>query len=68
MLVVVPNKLRDKINAKLDAAFAECPEAEFEREGLYSQLLAYFDEHGVVPEFSLVKTGGGDPCTADAQS
>ena len=55
MLVIVPNSLRDAINEKLDAAIAEVPDAEKDREVLYSQLLAYFNENGVVPNFSLVK-------------
>ena len=55
MLVIVPDSLRDAINVKLDAAIAEVPDAEKDREVLYGQLLGYFDEHGVVPDFSLVK-------------
>lgn len=52
-LVIVPNVLRDAIFAKLDAAIAACPEAAAERETLYEQLLAYYDEHGVIPEFTV---------------
>ena len=55
MLVVVPDSLRNAINEKLDAAIAQCPDAEKDREVLYSQLLAYFNEHGVVPDFTLAK-------------
>lgn len=51
--VIVPNALADEINRKLDAAIAEVPGAAKDREALYSSLLAYFDEHGVVPDFSL---------------
>ena len=51
--VIVPNDLRDRIYAKLDAEIAKCPEATPDRDVLYCQLLAYFDEHGVIPEFSL---------------
>jgi len=58
-LVIVPNSLRDAINAKLDAAIMACPEdwafSEGERENLYNLLLRYFDEHGVVPDFTLQK-------------
>lgn len=54
-LVVVPNSLADAINAKLDLAIAACPEAAKDREVLYGQLLEYFDEHGVIPDFSLQK-------------
>ena len=58
-IMVVPNILRDKINEALDCALADCPGAECERENLYSQLLSYFDEHGVIPDFSIVRPEGG---------
>jgi len=51
--VIVPNSLRDAIYARIDAALAEFPDAASDREIFYSQLLAYFDEHGVIPEFEL---------------
>ena len=54
-IVIVPNDLRDAINGKLDAALAECPDAEKDRVVFYRQLLCYFDEYGVVPDFSLEK-------------
>jgi hypothetical protein len=54
-MVIVPDALAAAINVKLDAAIAACPDAEKDRDALYGQLLAYFDEHGTVPEFSLVK-------------
>jgi hypothetical protein len=53
MLVIVPDSLRHAIDAKLDAAIAACPGAEKDRDALYSQLLAYFNEHGVVPDFTI---------------
>ena len=53
--VVVPNSLRDAINAKLDEALKDVPEATLDREVLYAQLFDYFDKYGVVPEFSLEK-------------
>ena len=54
MLVIVPDELADVINAKLDTAIAKVPEAKEDRETLYQQLLEYFNEHGVVPDFELV--------------
>jgi len=54
-MVIVPNELRDAINAKLDAAITACPDAANDRDALYNQLLAYFDEHGEVPDFDLAK-------------
>jgi hypothetical protein len=58
MIVIVPNVLRDAINAKLDAALAELPEedravAEKDREFLYGQLLDAFDQYGTIPDFTL---------------
>ena len=53
-LVIVPNALRDEINAKLDAALAEFPECkQQDRDQLFAELLAYYDDHGVIPDFSL---------------
>ena len=54
-IVIVPNDLRDAINAHLDAAIAKAPEAEIDREYFYSVLLNFFDENGYLPEFSLEK-------------
>lgn len=55
MFYVIPNSLRDAINAKLDEQFALVPDAAKDREVLYGQLLDYFAEHGVIPDFSLEK-------------
>lgn len=55
MLVIVPNYVRDAINKALDRAIAECPDAAYERGVLFDQLLAYFDEHGAVPKFTLAR-------------
>ena len=53
-LVIVPESLRAAIDEKLDAALAGFPEHSAEdREVLYGQLLNYFDEHGVVPDFHI---------------
>jgi hypothetical protein len=55
MIVIVPESLRVAIDAKLDAALAECPGAAPDRPVLFEQLLAHFNEHGEVPEFTLEK-------------
>lgn len=55
MLVIVPNYIRDAINAKIDAALVDCPQAAPDRDMFYDQLLEYFHENGVIPEFSLQK-------------
>jgi hypothetical protein len=55
MTVVVPDSLHDVLNAKLDAAFADAPaDAVADRAALYEQLLAYFDEFGFIPDFTIV--------------
>ncbi len=55
MLVIVPNVLRDAINKKLDEALKACPEAEVDRGIFYDRLLSHFNEHGVLPDFTLEK-------------
>lgn len=57
--VIVTNALRDDIHRRIDAALAGRPCSADERESIYQQLLAYFDEHGVLPDFSL--TPPSDP-------
>ena len=60
MFYVVPNELRDAINANIDAALVDCPDAAADREIFYAQLLEYFNEHGVVPTFTLQKKVNAD--------
>ena len=52
-IVVVPNYILDEISKKLDAAIVEHPDAEKDRAALHSQLIAFVDEHGYVPDFTL---------------
>jgi len=54
-IVIVPDGLYDAIQKKLDAAIAERPDAERDRDHLYHRLLDYYYEHGAIPDFSLVK-------------
>lgn len=54
-MLIVPNTLTDAINAKLDRALKECPEAEKDREELFRQILSHFNEHGVIPDFVIGK-------------
>lgn len=56
--VIVPNYIANAINRKLDEQFKLHPNAEKDHEFLYKQLISYFDEHGVIPEFTLGKKGG----------
>lgn len=53
---VIPNYISDEIDRKLEAVIVKHPGAEKDRAELRSQLVAYFDEHGVVPEFDLCKS------------
>lgn len=55
MFVVVPNHVRDAINAKIDEKIKGHPEAAKERGRIYDQLLRYYDEHGTVPDFTLTR-------------
>ena len=55
MMVIVPNYLAAELNARLDAEIAKAPDAAKDREVLYAQLLAYVNDHGVIPDFSLGK-------------
>lgn len=52
-LVVVPNELRDAINAELDRVIAAAPAAAADREYFYNELLNYYDQFGVIPDFRL---------------
>lgn len=53
--VIIPNALSDAINAKLDIAIAEHPDAEVDRQFLYESLVSLFDENGYIPDFHLSK-------------
>jgi hypothetical protein len=52
-LVIVPLALHDAIEARLDAEQAADPGIAEEREALRSLLIALFDEHGYLPEFTI---------------
>lgn len=58
-IVVVPDALREAINAKLDAVIAAMPEdersiVETDRDQFYHQLVGYFHTNGVIPDFEFV--------------
>lgn len=54
--VIVPGHVSDAINRALDAALAGQPEAASAcREHMFGQLLDYYNEHGEIPEFQVVK-------------
>jgi hypothetical protein len=52
-LVVVPDALSEAIYRRVDEEIAKHPPAAPDRELIYSHILGYFDEHGVIPDFSL---------------
>lgn len=56
--VIVPNVVSDAINAALDMALEEFPEAATDREFFYQALLAHFDQYGEIPDFTLQKEAG----------
>ena len=62
-MLIVPNDLRDaiyhSIDEKLTALQAGMVEAE--RERLYHELLQYWDDHGVIPEYVLTLLGEETP-------
>jgi hypothetical protein len=60
MFAIVPDSLRDAINAALDKALDGRPCDADSRAVLYDQLLSHFDKHGVLPDFTLTPTEGSD--------
>lgn len=56
MIAVVPNELHDAINRKLDVALVGHETiSPTERADLYQVILEYYDEHGELPEFAVIK-------------
>jgi len=56
-IVIVPDTLRHAINTAIEAALLTMPaEAAEHRERFYSELLAFYDEHGYLPTFSIIPT------------
>ena len=59
--VVIPNVLIDTINAAIDSALAGRPCDEASREYIFYSLLDHYDEHGVIPDFSLEAKAEAQP-------
>lgn len=55
MFYVLPNRIGDEIDRRLDAELAKVPAASKDRDALRSELVEYFAEHGVIPDFSLAR-------------
>lgn len=54
-MLIVPNYIACELNQRLDAEIEKHPHAAKDRDHLYGQLLAYVNEHGIIPDFSLEK-------------
>ena len=54
-IVEAYTRVCDAIYQKIDAAIADAPDSARYREHFYCELLRYFDCHGVIPDFSLMK-------------
>ncbi|WP_376956480.1 hypothetical protein ABNQ39_00410 (plasmid) [Azospirillum sp. A26] len=57
MLLVIPNDIRDELNARLDEQIAAHPDAAADRDVLFAQLVDHVNRTGVIPDFSLAKAG-----------
>lgn len=53
MFFIVPNDLRDAINAAIDKALAGRPCDGESREVIFAQLLGHYSQHGAIPDFDL---------------
>jgi hypothetical protein len=63
--IIIPNVLRDAINAKIDAALKDLPaEANVDREVFYQQILAYYNDTGQIPDFKIEKRNSSDAANA----
>jgi hypothetical protein len=56
VIVIVPDSLTDEINAAIDRELAGRPCDPETRQYVFNRLLAHFDEHGCLPDFSLTAT------------
>lgn len=53
MIVVVPNELSDAIDKKITLALSGRSCSEKDREIIRNQLIGYYNEHGIIPDFDL---------------
>jgi hypothetical protein len=56
-LLIVPNVLSAAIHEAIIKALHGRPCSDEDRDHLYHQLLAHYDEHGTIPVFSLEAKG-----------
>jgi hypothetical protein len=60
--VIVPDYLRDEIYRRVDEAIALVPGSEPDRDIYYRHVLSYFNDHGFIPDFSIVANPKHDVC------
>lgn len=53
MFRIVPNTLSEKLYQMIDDQLEKMPELKKDRENIYHDLLNYYDEHGVIPDFKI---------------
>lgn len=58
-LLIIPNVLHDAINQAINKALAGRPCDEHSREQVYQSVLAYYDDHGTIPDFELKEKTDG---------
>ncbi len=60
MILIVPTYIHDAIHAAIDTALDGRILLDEEREMIYSQLLDHFNDHGLIPQFTLKEKDHGD--------
>ena len=65
--VIVPNEISDAIYAKLDPQLEKYPHLKVNREEIYHRILAYYDEHGKIPDFDIKPSEAGPEPVSDRE-
>lgn len=60
-IVIVPDSLSEAIYKKIDEQLEKVPEARSIRKEIFQNLLNYYNEHGVIPDFTLELTNQAKP-------
>lgn len=55
-IVIVPEHVHEAIKAALEKELALYPPGHAAYKKLYGQLLEYYNEHGKIPEFTIVSS------------
>ncbi len=53
MLVIVPNHVSEAINAEIERFLKINPAAEKDRQAMFDDLLAVYDEHGIIAKLTI---------------